>query len=131
MIEFRVISLASSLSKWYTTCLVMFADTLSFPADWNQIPTGGHFGVGPDTLIHILKLLMEKAYEWPGHLDVVITNADAEFAFDNLHPKEADSSLALWGLHPTLVAAFLERVSGYLAKLTLAALKSTRLSASA
>ena len=41
-----------------------------------------------------------------------MANADVEYAFDSLHPREADESLAAWNLHPTLIAALLQEGVG-------------------
>ena len=107
MAQHRVISLSCAINKWYMMCVIMIAETHPYPKIWNQVAVGGTAGLGPDLVIHTLKLVLEKSKEWPKDLPCVLVNADIEFAFDTLHPREVDLTLRGWGVHPAIAAAVL------------------------
>ena len=103
--NYRVISVTTALSKLYMASIMIMTSLTPYPPQWNRILVGGGRGIGPDYIILISKLMVEKAYEWPEPHQFILLNGDVLHAFDSLHPRESLATLKQWGIHPSLRAA--------------------------
>jgi len=107
----RGISLLSVFSKWYMAiltemCKASVAERMT--AQWRTVCCYGfEERHSVEQVLLALNILLQKAREWRGILEVHVFGGDVLSAFDNLTPEAVAETMTFWGLHPKLVAAVL------------------------
>ena len=104
----RLISLISCFSKWFTSCLTILASNRSTGYKANMMG----FIAGHQTMkiSETLRIMLQKSHEWKW--PIIIAKLDLSKAFDCINHKALDKALKAHGIPATLRAALARELTG-------------------